>query len=465
VIASSPEPHSPPAAEGAPRPPSPVAGAFVSRPGAPIGVYIDPWTGAVRTPAAGAPMVLRAGSARSWAGTAFGFFLLLAAAWLSVFSTIHWEVSFPSAEVLIALLVGAAVNIELGRAVEGAGGSRRGPHRGLVAWPFAAALLLPPGVAGVVAAVAYTHAMLRGGRIPWQRAVFSWAVVTLAATTAGIWRQRLLPGPAPWTGMGQAAPVLLSAVGAFLAVELGVIAAGARLSPPDYAGFLHRWLAGPQLALTEAGILGTGALTAVLCGYWPGFVLLLLPVYALMQRALLHPSVRHAARHDSKTGLLTCESWYRSAESALARFRRERSEAALLLIDLDHFKRINDRHGHLVGDRVLALVARQLLELTRGADLVGRFGGEEFCLLLGAGGEVARRTAERLRAAIAAAHVPGVETPVTASIGIALFDGQSSLADLLNRADESLYTAKRTGRDRVGPAALVGDGAGMGAAP
>ncbi len=439
-------------------------GAFVSRPGAPIGVFIDPGTGTVRAAPAGAPMALpQAGTGNTWTATAFGAFMLAAAASLTVAALVRWQPRAGSLEVGAALLLGAAANVELGRAVDGAGGSRRGPHRGLAAWPFAAALLLAPGMAGVVAAFAYAHAQLRGGRIRLRHAIFSWAVVTVAAATAGVWRLHLLPEPAPWYGLAQAAAVLVSAVGVFLAVELGVIAVGARLSAPDYAEFLRRWLAGPRFALTEAAVLGTGALSAVVCGYWPGFALLLVPLYALMQRALLHPSIRHAARHDSKTGLLTCETWYRMAEKALERARRERGEAALLLVDLDHFKRLNDRHGHLVGDKVLASVGRELLDVTRGPDLVGRFGGEEFSLLLaGTGRDAALGAAERVRAGIAALHLPGVSVPVTACVGIALFDGHGSLAELLNHADESLYAAKREGRDRVGLTADAGSAAAPG---
>lgn len=453
MIASSPDPTASPAPGRDPsRGPGAGDGDFVSRPGAPIGVFIDPGTGLVRAAPAGVPMALpHAGAGNTRTAGAFAVFVIGAAIFLSVTALVRWRPGAASAEVGVALLLGAAANVELGRALDGAGGSRRGPHRGLAAWPFAAALLLAPGMAGVVAAFAYIHAQLRGGRIRGQRALLSWAAVTVAATTAGVWRMHLLGGAAPWSGPPWAAAVLVSAVGVFLAVELGVIAVGARLSPPAYAEFLRRWLSGPRFALTEAGVVGTGALSAVVCAYWPGFVLLLVPLYALMQRALLHPSVRHAARHDSKTGLLTCETWYRAAEKALERARRGGGEAALLLVDLDDFKRINDRHGHLVGDRVLASVGRELLDVTRGVDLVGRFGGDEFSLLLaGTGRAAAAGAAERVRAGIAALRLPGVASPVTASVGVALFDGRGSLAELLNRADESLYEAKRGGRDRVG---------------
>ena len=133
---------------------------------------------------------------------------------------------------------------------------------------------------------------------------------------------------------------------------------------------------------------------------------------------------------------------------------RDERLAALLMIDVDGFKPVNDRHGHAVGDRVLGVVAGALRAALQGRDIAGRFGGDEFCMLLVdvSPGEAGHR-AERLRAAVAAqpVRVDGIEVPVTLSIGIAHArpGGDVDLDALLATADRRLYLAKRAGRDRV----------------
>jgi diguanylate cyclase (GGDEF)-like protein len=131
-----------------------------------------------------------------------------------------------------------------------------------------------------------------------------------------------------------------------------------------------------------------------------------------------------------------------------------RNPVALLLVDLDHFKQVNDRHGHLVGDEVLKLVADALAGQVRKADLAGRFGGEEFVLLLVDTSQAeASRIAERVRGRIAGMSVEGADggpAGTTVSIGIAMLgrDG-SDLMELLAAADTALYRAKSAGRNRT----------------
>jgi len=123
-----------------------------------------------------------------------------------------------------------------------------------------------------------------------------------------------------------------------------------------------------------------------------------------------------------------------------------------LVIDLDHFKAINDTKGHLVGDEVLREVGRRLRGVVRQADLVARWGGEEFCVLTLEGSAGAENLAERLRVAIAAAPCPtsAGSIPVTASVGFAAVGaGIAAANDLLAAADEAMYAAKRSGRNRV----------------
>ena len=126
------------------------------------------------------------------------------------------------------------------------------------------------------------------------------------------------------------------------------------------------------------------------------------------------------------------------------------------MIDLDHFKRLNDTHGHQAGDRALKAVADCLTETLRGYDAVGRYGGEEFAALLVDADELTgEAVAERVCARIRELHIPGGvdRIAVSASIGIATGPAaDSGLDDLVARADAALYVAKRGGRDRVGVA-------------
>ena len=121
------------------------------------------------------------------------------------------------------------------------------------------------------------------------------------------------------------------------------------------------------------------------------------------------------------------------------------------MLDLDHFKQVNDQRGHAVGDQVLASVGAALRGVLRSRDFAGRNGGEEFAVLLpDTDVAAALEIAERIRAAIAEISVPGTDVSVTASIGVAGFPDHASTLDRLERlADAALYVAKRQGRNRV----------------
>jgi diguanylate cyclase (GGDEF)-like protein len=172
--------------------------------------------------------------------------------------------------------------------------------------------------------------------------------------------------------------------------------------------------------------------------------------------ARLFAQVQHLAATDGLTGVANRRHFFEQAERALERARAGGHPLAALMIDVDHFKAINDRHGHRVGDAVLEAVAHRLAGITRDGDLLGRYGGEEFAMVLAADEAVAGATAERLRRTVANGPVPtpAGPVPVTISIGIALVgDGAGPRAgtiyDLLDRADRGLYRAKRSGRNRV----------------
>ncbi|MGE0322551.1 MAG: diguanylate cyclase [Polyangiaceae bacterium] len=160
--------------------------------------------------------------------------------------------------------------------------------------------------------------------------------------------------------------------------------------------------------------------------------------------------LRRSAEIDPLTGLHN----RRTLESALRAYYEGCERFAILFLDVDHFKRINDTYGHDVGDEVLRQVSRCLKDGIRPGDALGRYGGEEFLVLVaGAGQESARLVAERHRKGVSALDLAshGIDQ-VTLSIGVAVFDARrddETLDELIKRADEALYNAKRAGRNRT----------------
>jgi diguanylate cyclase (GGDEF)-like protein len=157
---------------------------------------------------------------------------------------------------------------------------------------------------------------------------------------------------------------------------------------------------------------------------------------------------------DPLTGLMNRGELVRRLALELEEGSTPGRGVALLMVDVDHFKRVNDTHGHPAGDEVLREVARRLNTGHRDQDLVARFGGEEFALVLpDATREGATSVAERLRVRVAEAPIPageGVQVTVTVSVGMAIFPGDGGdPAALTAAADRALYAAKRGGRDRV----------------
>jgi len=178
-------------------------------------------------------------------------------------------------------------------------------------------------------------------------------------------------------------------------------------------------------------------------------------VLLLLERLLV--DLRRAARTDGLTGLLNRSAVLADGADQLQQVRRQQRPLAVLLLDVDHFKKINDRWGHVAGDQVLQHFTAVLDRCARGhAHLLSRYGGEEFLLLLpGSGSADAARLAAAIRSALqqGPATLGSDPVAVTASIGLAMDDGQADLAGLIARADAALYQAKAEGRDRLVAAA------------
>jgi len=321
-------------------------------------------------------------------------------------------------------------------------------------WTFAAALLLPAGYAAVVVAVIYGHILLRSRR---HRAARSYRIVvscttTLLGTYAAIALQGVL-GIRLSNGGAEAALVALVALLGYTFVSLVAITT---------AAYLERRPATVQAVLPGADALGFEVATLLLGVVTAAFVLgspWLLPavfvLVAVLHRSTLVNELEVAARNDTKTGLLNADAWHSLADQHLLRAERRGTPVAVLMIDLDHFKRVNDRFGHLAGDRTLKAVAVCLKEELRGYDAVGRFGGEEFIALLdGVAPETAMNIAVRITQAIRALTPltadHGCARPITASIGVASYPGDgTSIDELTAAADTAMYTAKTAGRDCV----------------
>jgi diguanylate cyclase (GGDEF)-like protein len=156
------------------------------------------------------------------------------------------------------------------------------------------------------------------------------------------------------------------------------------------------------------------------------------------------------AATDSLTGLPNRRAVQETLKRMIAQAGRTLAPMSVLLLDLDHFKQINDTYGHDRGDAVLSAVGEVLASALRTSDFVGRNGGEEFVALLpDTGIEGAMEAAEKLRAAIARLTLPGIDRPVTASVGAAVYPHTAADAEsLLRLADRALYAAKAGGRNR-----------------
>jgi diguanylate cyclase (GGDEF)-like protein len=164
-----------------------------------------------------------------------------------------------------------------------------------------------------------------------------------------------------------------------------------------------------------------------------------------------HEEFRRLARRDALTGALNRTTYEEEVRVALATAERKARDVSLILFDLDHFKKINDTHGHTAGDLVLSHVGEKMRSLILEPHLFARVGGEEFAVLYHDGRLLAEAEAERIREAIEAIVVDydGTRIPVTASFGVAQFLPGQSASDLYDEADAKLYAAKKAGRNCV----------------
>jgi diguanylate cyclase (GGDEF)-like protein len=358
------------------------------------------------------------------------------------------------------LSLGLAVHVEIARGIErrrevAAEGQ---PYIELKSvWSFAGLFLLPLGLALVLVVVTFAYWWLRVSQRPVpHRWTYSAATVLIASVAA--WAVlELVPGSLQMKVSGPLGLFVLVAAGLTRwAVNHGLVVFMICLSAPGTPWWKR--LGSPTDTLIGLGALALGAALAVVALTTPWLLpVLLVPVMG-MHRGFLLQQFARAARTDPKTGLANATAWRDQADRELARLRRRGGELGVIMVDLDAFKAINDRHGHLVGDVVLRAVADTLSAEVRPYDAVGRFGGEEFVVLLvEATPDQVGRTAERLRRRISECEVTisatlggGTVTGLTASIGTASYPRTSrDLDGLMVHADAALYAAKHGGRNRV----------------
>lgn len=340
--------------------------------------------------------------------------------------------------------------------------SDESPHIDLSSvWAFAAAALLPTALATVVVAAVYAHIYARVWRrsgVPLHRVMFSTATVVLAVHAARAVLETA--GPAPFRTLAGLTAVVVAlfayAIVNMLLVVLVIVLSGPTRDLPTFLQVLGR---GDETVL-EFATLSMGALAAgAMASFGPAYAVLALPPLIVLHRTVLVRQLEEAASIDGKTGLLNAVTWQIQATRALHRTERAEGHCGVLLLDLDEFKLVNDCWGHLAGDQVLVAVAGAVGAEVRDDDLVGRFGGEEFVVLLagldGDDGRIAAEAvAERIRRRVAAleVYVPGGGEPisVTVSIGGATHPADGiELEDLLEVADTAMYAAKSAGRNTV----------------
>ena len=380
---------------------------------------------------------------------------------------------------LFGLLLGCtAVAVELSRKTGEHGGMMKDVHG---VWELPVAILLPPLYALIVPIARVALTQLRVRHAPPHRRVFTAAAVGLSYGAASLTFHGLagpvgLTATAPGTLGHDTVWTLLVVLSALVKLVLNKAMIQTAIKGTSPSVSLRQTMLNRESIYNDMAELCIGVLVTYGVAGNPLLVLAALPVVTLLQRSLRHAQLVTDSRADSKTGLLNAATWEREATAEVARAVRTRSPLAIALLDIDKFKVINDTYGHLVGDQVLKEIARTLNAMLRDYDVAGRFGGEEFSLLLPQTRAVdAFRIAERVRANIAALSViapgetGGERVQVTVSIGVAALDSGShrELTQLMAAADAALYRAKASGRDQVqmisttrGLSAVSGPGAG-----
>jgi len=361
-------------------------------------------------------------------------------------------------ELFAALVVCSTATVELTKRV----GENKGFVKDVHAiWELPVAMLLPLAYAPLLPVIRFTLTQWRIMQVPVHRRVFSAAAIGLSYVAAALVFHaliRLAPGAASNPGGHALAWMVFVAAGAVVtwSVNQGLVLTAIKGSDRSVklreAQFAREPIYNDVTELCVAVLVTFCLANSIIAAAFA------FPFVSLLQRSLRHARLVKDSQVDSKTGLLNAATWERESAAEVARAVRTKSPLAVAMLDIDKFKAINDTYGHMLGDQVIKEIAHTLNTLLRNYDLAGRFGGEEFSLLLPQTRAVdALRIAERVRANIAGLSIiaPGAaggeRVHVTVSIGVAALDSGSEreLSELMAAADAALYRAKVGGRDQV----------------
>jgi diguanylate cyclase (GGDEF)-like protein len=361
------------------------------------------------------------------------------------------------AELYGLLTVCGLATVELTRRSGEPGGSSRDVD---AVWDLPAAILLPPLFVLIAPIPRLFLAQIRTRQTHIYRRVFTGAVIGLSYGAVSLLFHALTPvlaSTAHWPG-GKDSGWLLLGFGCGLlrlAINAALVMTAVKGSEP--AAKVRPMILGREPMYNYLAELCMGLLVAFAATRDSLAVVIAVPLVILLQRSLRHAHLLGASRIDGKTGLLNAATWQREAAVQVTRANRTHTPLAVAILDIDHFKHVNDTYGHLAGDTVLAGLARAMQALLRDYDLTCRFGGEEFAILLPhTGADEAYQISERLRESLAKIPVlaghggAGDLGTITVSIGVAaVHTTRRDLTDLLATADAALYEAKRSGRNLV----------------
>ena len=369
----------------------------------------------------------------------------------------QWHVS--QAAIFLVILACAAVMLEATRDVKLRPDTLTRDMQGV--WYLSLAVLLPPVYVMLAPIPLVALKQWRVARNVVYRRVFSAAAIGLGYGAASA----LLHAASAHLGAGLPAAdrhnlvELLLIVGADIVGRLineWLVVGAVKLT--DRTARMAAMMFSREAIAHDAVATCLAALVAFALSVSLAALIVVLPVVLMQKRFLMHAQLTAEARTDAKTGLLNAAAWQRDAATELSRARAYRPPASVAIIDIDHFKAVNDTHGHLAGDRVLRAIADRFKAQLREGDLIGRFGGEEFAVLLPhTAATEARRVAERLRGRIADEPITvgdsretSVLIDITVSVGVAeLAEAGQDLDELLAAADAALYEAKNAGRNRI----------------
>lgn len=354
------------------------------------------------------------------------------------------------------LLACGAVSVELTRRAGETGGVVRDVY---AIWDLPAALLLPPMYVLLVPILRMLLTQVRIRQAILHRRAYTAAAVGLAYAAASVVFHATVPLLGGGTGAGGRAVLwTLLVVGCGLvrlALNDGLVFVAVKGSAPETR--LRSEITGAEAVYGNSAELALGTLVTFVAAHAALAAVLALPLVISLQRSLRHSQLVAEASVDAKTNLLNDRTWRRRAADEVARAVRAGVPVAVGILDIDHFKAVNDTYGHPAGDQVLSALAATVTAQLRGCDIVGRTGGEEFAFVLpGTTPQAAIETAERLCKTIplTAFQCDGTSGQalvcVTVSIGIAVTSRpRQNLGRYYGVADRALYAAKKSGRDAV----------------